>query len=160
MESNIKTYGNFKNIKSQKILKFIFSFLFKNKKLDIISYNNQIKRILKVNFDDYKIAGNLEKIGNRNGYGKEYIKGTNLLIFEGEYKNGRRNGKGKEYYEYNKIKFEGEYLNGKKISGKKYDEDGNIILILQNAKGKEINKDNIIRFEGEYFNGRRWNGIG
>ena len=119
MESNIKTYGNFKNIKSQNILKFIFSFLFKNKKLDIISYNNQIKRILKVNFDDYKSAGNLEKIGERNGYGKEYIKDTNLLIFEGEYKNGRKNGKGKEYYECNKIKFEGEYFKWEKNKWKK-----------------------------------------
>ena len=66
----------------------------------------------------------------KNGIVKEYVKGTNLLIFEGEYKNGKKNGKGKEYYDTGKIKFDGEYLNGKKISGKKYDEKGNVILIL------------------------------
>ena len=83
-----------------------------------------------------------EEIDFEIKYGKGVIKEYDYydhLIFEGEYLNGYRNGKGKEYYSNTKIKFEGLYLNGKKITGNKYDIDGNIILILQNGKGKEIN---------------------
>ena len=130
MEGAIINYGIFGSINSEYILRFIFSFLWENQKLNIISYNKQIQIKLEVNLDNYKSICNKEKIVEKNGIVKEYVKGTNLLIFEGEYKNGKKNGKGKEYYDTGKIKFDGEYLNGKKISGKKYDEKGNVILIL------------------------------
>ena len=160
MEGAIKNYGIFGNINSEYMLRFIFSFLWENKKLDIISYNKQIQIKLKVNIDDYKAASNKEKIVEKNGIVKEYVQGTNILIFEGEYKNGKKNGKGKEYYDSEKIKFDGEYLNGKKISGKKYDEDGHVIFVLENGKGEEYNSNRGTIFEGEYFDGRKWNGIG
>ena len=58
---------------------------------------------------------------NINDYYEEYI-----LIFEGELLNGKIHGKVKEYGFNGKIKFEGEYLEGKKISGKEYNERGEI----------------------------------
>ena len=129
MEGAIINYGIFGSINSEYILRFIFSFLWENQKLNIISYNKQIQKKLEVNIDNYKAACKKENVVEKNGIVKEYVKGTNLLRFEGEYKNGKKNGKGKEYYDTGKIKFDGEYLNGKKISGKKYDEKGNVILI-------------------------------
>ena len=47
-------------------------------------------------------------IGEKNGIEKEYKLNTNILIFEGEYKNGKRNGEGKEFYENGELKSEGE----------------------------------------------------
>ena len=35
-------------------------------------------------------------------------------MFEGEYINGKKNGKGKEYYYGSELMFEGEYLNRKR----------------------------------------------
>ena len=53
--------------------------------------------------------------GQRNGKGKEYDSGGNL-IFEREYLNGVKwNGKGKEYDNNDQLRFEGEYLNDKRI---------------------------------------------
>ena len=44
----------FKNIKSDYILKKLFYYLLKNKSLDIIKYNNNIKKRLNINIKDYK----------------------------------------------------------------------------------------------------------
>ena len=44
-----------------------------------------------------KVKIKKDKEGERNGKGKEYLKGTNILIFEGEYRNGKKHGKGEEY---------------------------------------------------------------
>ena len=54
------------------------------------------------------------KIVPKNGAGKEYILGTDKLIFEGEYLNNKRPGNGKEYDKYGYIKNEGKFLNGKR----------------------------------------------
>ena len=90
MEGAIINYGIFGSINSEYILRFIFSFLWENQKLNIISYNKQIQIKLEVNLDNYKSICNKEKIVEKNGIVKEYVKGTNLLIFEGEYKNGKK----------------------------------------------------------------------
>jgi len=84
MEGAIINYGIFGSINSEYILRFIFSFLWENQKLNIISYNKQIQIKLEVNLDNYKSICNKEKIVEKNGIVKEYVKGTNLLIFEGE----------------------------------------------------------------------------
>ena len=95
-----------------------------------------------------------------NGKAKEYLKDTNILIFEGEYKNFKRNGKGIEY-DYNKhLRIEGEYSNGKIINGKVYDIRDNMVLLLENGNGKEYYYNGRVQFEGEYLKGRRWNGKG
>ena len=67
--------------------------------------------------------------------------------------------KGKEYVN-GKLEFEGEYLFDKKWNGKGYDENGNIIYVLNegNGKVKEYNANSEIEFEGEYLNGNRLDG--
>ena len=88
--------------------------------------------------------GNLIFIGEysnykRNGKGKEYFSGTNLLLYEGEYLDGKKNGKGKEYIYFGglSLRFEGEFLNGKR-----------------NGKGKVyFNNTSVLYIEGEYLNG-------
>ena len=146
-------------IKSFYILKKIFSYMMPNKKLELISYNKNFQSKLGINFDDYKIASNKYKIEEINGTGKEYLRDTQIIIFEGNYLNGKRNGQGKEYYKNGKIKFQGEYLNGNIINGKGYDIDGYEYLNLNNGYGKEYYDNGKIRFEGEYYKGRKWNGI-
>ena len=128
--------GNIFTIKSFYILKRIFSFLWKNKKLDLMAYNKQLQEKIGINIENYKNTSNKFKIAERNGIGKEYLKVVDIIIFEGEYLNGRRNGKGKGYYLNGNIRFEGEYLNGKKINGKIYDYN-NDVLILNDGKIKE-----------------------
>ena len=158
MESNT---CKIKNIKSNLILKSIFQKLSKNQKLDIIIYNKTLQKRLGLDIEDYKQESKRYKIGEKNGYSKEYNLFTDNLLFEGEYRNRKRNGKGKEYYENGKIKFEGVYLNGKKIEGKGYNYEGEIFLVIEKSgKGKEYYDNKILKFEGEYLNGKRWNGKG
>ena len=72
--------------------------------------------------------------GKRHGKGKKYhYDGT--LKFDGEYLYGEKYGKGKEYYYDDKLRFEGEYLNGERITGKLYDNCGNLYCDLKSAKG-------------------------
>jgi len=143
------------------VLKKISSLLWKRKKLNLFALNKKLQDSLSINKDDYIKLKQSYKIIGENGKGKEFSLYENKIIFEGEYLNGKRNGKGKEYYYYNNIiKFEGMYLKGEKISGNKYDINGNIILELENGKGKEFYDNGKIQFEGKYLNGKRWNGKG
>ena len=155
----MKVNMNIFMIKSFYILKRIFSLLEINKKLELISYNKKLQNNFGINIDTYKKASNRYIIKESNGMGKEYLKDTNIIIFEGNYLNNKRNGQGKEYYKNGKIKFEGEYIHGNSINGKGYDIDGYEYLILKDRKGKEYYDNNKIRFEGEYYKGRKWNGI-
>ena len=125
-----------KTIKSKYIINHIFSYLYENKKLELIKYNKKCQKILKIDINYYKeISGKFIE-GERNGKVKEYDD-DHRLLFEGEYKDGKRHGKGKEYYEDGKLRFEGEYLNGKKIKGIVYSEYGEQIVKLNGGKGKE-----------------------
>ena len=100
----IKSKRNNKPIKSSYIIKTILSFFNEKQKLDIIIYNKELQKKCLVNIEDYKKISLKYRIGERNGKGKEYIKYTKRLIFEGEYLNGKRNGKGKnEWIQKNKI---------------------------------------------------------
>ena len=146
-------------IKSLFILKKIFSNTNEIKKLEIILYNKKLQSKFGIDFDKYKKKNNKYKIAERNGMGKEYLKDTDILIFEGNYLNGERHGKGKEYYNNGKIRFKGEYSHGNIISGCRYDIYKNQILIIKHGKGKEYYSNGKIQFQGEYFKGRRWNGI-
>ena len=87
-----------KAVKSIYITRQIFSFLYENRKLILISHNKKYQNKLEINIENYKIISGKYKIAEKNGKGKEYNLITNRLIFEGEYKNGMKNGKGKEYY--------------------------------------------------------------
>ena len=153
-------FGIFSSVESPHILRVIFSLLLDNTKLSFISYNKQIQKKLFVNIENYKKICERQIVEGNDGRMKEYKINTNILVFEGEYKNRKRNGKGNEYYENTMLKFDGIYSNGKKISGKGYDFEGNYVLILENGKGKEFYDNNNLQFEGEYLNGKRWNGKG
>ena len=132
-------------INSPYIIKEIFSFLDEKQKLNMIIYNKHLKNIYGVDIQTYKKISGKYKIGEKNGFAKEYILYKNKLIFQGEYLNGKKHGKGEEYYESgkysNKLKFEGEYLNGQR-----------------HGKGKEYYKNEGLLFEGEYKSGK--NGMG
>ena len=151
---------NIRTIRSNYILEIILKFLLENKKLELIVYNKKIQEKLKINIEHYKYACQRQIIFETKGKGKEYLKNTNILIFEGEYKNFKRNGRGTEY-DFNKhLRIEGEYLNGKIINAKVYDIRDNLVLLLENGKGKEYFYNGKLQFEGEYKKGRRWNGKG
>ena len=139
---NVKSKINIRNIKSSYILKTLLSFLNEKQKLNMIVYNKELQKICLVDIKDYKNVSLKYKIGERNGKGKEYIKNTKRLIFEGEYLNGKRNGKGKEYNYNGKLRFEGEYLNGKKWNGKGYNIKGNMEYKIKDGEGniKEYKK--------------------
>ena len=156
-----KSRNIIRHIKSNFILKKIFSLICEIRKLDVILYNKMLQNSLNINNENYDKYRWKYKIGEKNGIGEEYDLDSNSLLFEGEYLNGKKNGKGKEYYKEGKLKFEGEYSNGNKIKGKKYDKNGNVILTLEeNGKGKELYENGILKFGGDYFDGRRWHGKG
>ena len=119
-------------IKSKYIINDIFSYLYENKKLELVKYNKKSQKKWEIDINYYK-----------------QISGKFII--------GERNGKGKEYNEENELLFEGEYLNGNKWNGKGYDKRGNIDFEIKNGKGyiKEYDKDGILEFEGEYINGKR-----
>ena len=84
-----------KIIKSENNLKEIFSFIGRKRLFNLIVYNKNLQRALKINIEDYKKASGKYKIGKREGMGKIYILNTNILIFEGEYLNGKKTEKEK-----------------------------------------------------------------
>jgi len=165
---DIKSNLNFaKCIKSEYILKEIFSFLGRKKLLNLIIYNKHLQNVLKINKEDYKKLSRKYKICGRDGKVKIYKLNTMFLIFEGEYLKGEKNGKGKEYNKYGELEFEGEYLNGKRWNGKEreYYETGQLkfegeyLKGEKIIKGKEYNKYGELEYKGEYLNGKR-NGKG
>ena len=126
-----------KKIKSNFILKKIFSNLDNKRKFITIVYNKSLQRKFGLNTIDFRRISGRYKI-EKDGKIKEYNSYNNKLIFEGQYSNGKGNGEGKEYNEDGKLIFEGEYLNGKKWTGKakEYDEDtGKLILKCEYLNG-------------------------
>ena len=126
METKNINIGDIKRIKSKVILAKIFLILWENSKLKLLFYNKEIQQKLDIDIEIYKKICKIDKKIETNGKGFIYLKNTDLLIFEGEYKNGLKNGKGKEYYIPDQnVKFEGKYINGKKYNGEGYDSEGN-----------------------------------
>ena len=110
---NIETTDLINAIKSKCILMGIFSFLDRNRELNIIKYNKKIQKLLSIDIEYYKKISGRYIEGGRNGIVKEYLLATNNLIFEGE------------------------YLNGKQFKGIGYNYNRNIIFELKEGKGKE-----------------------
>ena len=130
------------SMKSNQVLKKLFSFLENTHCLKIISYNKLFQSKLSKNIEDFKEAAKKYIIFEDKGTAKEYDKTSNNLIFEGEYKNKKRNGLGKEYFQ-GKLLFEGQFKDGLKNGpGKKYDEEGKLL------------------FEGIYLKGDEWDSEG
>ena len=148
-------------IKSAYILKKIFSLVIDCIKLDLINYNKKLQKRAKISIEDYKKLCKIYIIGEKNGKGKEFELDTNKLIYKGNFLNWKRHGKGIEYNFNNEIKFIGEFIEGKKIEGKGYNNEGNLVFLLhKNGKGEEFYENGSIQFNGEYINGKRWNGKG
>ena len=58
-------------------------------------YNKELQKIHSVKFIDYIDFNLKSKIVEKNGKGKEYLRYSDALIFEGEYLNGKKwNGNG------------------------------------------------------------------
>ena len=71
--------------------------------------------------------------------------------------NGEKNGKGKELYAGGKIRFEGEYLNNKRLNGKGYDINNEVVFEIEkgNGKVKDYYSNGKLQFEGEFLNGEK-----
>ena len=122
------------NIKSDYIVKLLFTFLLHKRKLRIARYNKQLQKKLDINLIFYKNMTNKYIIYEKKGIGKEY----NLwgkLLFKGRYHNGERNGYGEES---SKI-YKGDYKDGKR-----------------NGYGEE--NFNFHIFKGYFKNDKYWNG--
>ena len=172
-----------KNIKSNFILKNIFSKINYESTLKILKYNKCLQKKLYIGISNYqKFSGKYIVYENKRD-GKEYDVYHNKLLYEGEYLNGQRHGNGREYY-YNikyghdgeslneeintneedidgRIKFNGIYLKGKKWNGTGYDTKNNIIYNLNNGNGIicEYYDYNELKFQGKIINGQK-NGEG
>ena len=149
------------NIKSNYVLKLIFSFVKEKRKLKTIINNYELQKRIGYNIENYKKCSGILKLKLKNGNAQLYKLDTNILIYEGGYLNGKRNGKGKEYNDYGNLKYEGEYLNGVKNGQiKEYDSYGNLIFEgyylngIKNGKCKEYDYGRLV-FEGEYLNGEK-----
>ena len=154
-------------IKSQKILRKIFSFLEEKDILLMANYNKSLQTKLRRSLINYKLFSGKYIKCEINTKGKIYNAFNNKILYEGEFYNNKRHGKGREYYdnEEGNLKFEGEYLNGKRNGkGKEYDEFGNLIFegeYLNDYKktGKEYIY-NKLEYKGEYLNNKKWTGKG
>ena len=109
------------DIKSNVIIRKIFSFCNEKDKLKIVKYNKNLQNKMGVKLINYKLFTGIyiEYESKEKGKGKEYFGYNGKLRFKGKYLNGKRNGRGKEYNYYDIKVFEGEYLNGEKKWGRK-----------------------------------------
>jgi len=87
---DIKSKINYRHIKFSYIIKKVLSFLNEKQKMNMILYNNELQKICLFDIQDYKKISGKYKIGEKYGKGREFIKDTNRLIFEGEYINGKK----------------------------------------------------------------------
>ena len=143
-KENIHNYFNLRKVKSKYIIKKIFQYIEEKKKLFLTRYNKFYNNLLGIDFELYKKISRKIKIGENNGFGKEYELDSMTLIFKGYYMIGKRHGEGKEYKD-NKLIFEGEYKNGKRNGiGIEYEDYGGYRCY--------------IIYEGEFRDGKKWNG--
>ena len=82
----IITNTNINLIKSEIIMRKVFSYLTTRKKWDFIKYNNKLKNRFRYNIEDYKKLCNRYLIIGRNGKGTEYLMNSKIILFEGIYK--------------------------------------------------------------------------
>jgi antitoxin component YwqK of YwqJK toxin-antitoxin module len=160
-----------KNVKSNYILKHVFSYIDERKKLYLIKYNKNFQNKLNINLIIYKAFSKKFIIydNKNNKEGREFLYYKDSRIYQGEYLNGQRHGRGEEYNDKGDIIFEGEYLYGKRIKGKIYDCFNNIYDLkdvngiveeyydnnIQLVNKKYYNYNCKLRFKGEYLNGKR-----
>ena len=83
----------------------------------MIIYNKIFQNKLGINIENYKKQSGKYKIGKKDGLGKAYILNTEILLYEGRYKNKIKNRYGKEYNNKGNLIFKGLFLDGKKLNG-------------------------------------------
>ena len=155
-----------KNIKSNYILKQIFSFLENRLFMEIIRNNKKMQKKLEISLENYEnlcqviIEKKRDYVSFKDDIYRAYTKDKQYVIFEGKYLHGKKNGYGTEFYLNKKKKFKGEYLNGIKINGIGYDKLGNIIYKIDYKNVTERYNNQRPIFNGKYYNGKKWNGIG
>ena len=103
---NQSKYAQIQKISSKIILKYVLKFLSNFQKLDLFKYNKSIQKEISLDLEDYKNESQKERIVEKDNFGKEYILGSKIKIFEGQFLNGKKHGKGKEYYNNGNLKFE------------------------------------------------------
>ena len=101
MKDILPELNQINKIKSNLILKKIFSLIWERIKLLLLTYNKRIQKRLKIDIENYRKESQRYRIILENGKGQEFLINSKYLIFEGEYKKGKKHGKGFEYY-YNK----------------------------------------------------------
>ena len=106
-------------VKSNFILKKIFSIINERNKFKLIIHNKYLQTKLEININDFKRYSGRYIVLDTDGKVKEYNGYNDKLLFEGEYIKGKRY-KGKEYDKHDRLIFEGEYLNNKWKKGKEY----------------------------------------
>ena len=110
--SEDKKYMN--KIKSNFIIKKIFSICNEKDKLKLVKYNKNLQNKIGIKLINYKLFTGIYIEYESKEKGKEYFGYDGKLRFKGKYFNGKRNGRGKEYNNDDILIFEGEYLNGEK----------------------------------------------
>ena len=110
---NLENINISKKIRSNYLIKIIFSYLYEKNKFDMVKYNKNWQNKLGVKLVNFKLYNGVCIEYESKIKAKEYFCYTGNLIFEGEYLNGKRNGKGKEYENGNKLICYAEYLEGK-----------------------------------------------
>ena len=103
---NQSKYAQIQKISSKIILKYLLKFLSNFQKLDLFKYNKSIQKEISLDLEDYKNESQKERIIEKDNFGKEYVLGSKIKIFEGQFLNGKKHGKGKEYYNNGNLKFE------------------------------------------------------
>ena len=83
------------NIQSIYFYKIIFSYISERLKLKMIAHNKNLQGIMNINLFNYKTFSGKYFIGEKNGKRKLYKLSTNILLYEGIYKNGKKMEKGK-----------------------------------------------------------------
>ena len=97
-----------KNVKSEFYFsKKLFSLFDEGQKLRLIKYSKNLQKNLKISLINYIFFSKRYIIYESKGKGKEYKSDNDKLLYEGEFLNGERNGKGKEYLK-GELVFEGE----------------------------------------------------
>ena len=157
-----------KKIKSNNIIKLIYSFVFESNKLKIIKYNKKLQNILNIEESNYFLWFGKGLTLDKNGNGQITSAHTFNILFEGKYKNGKKNGKGREYNKFGELQFEGQFIDDKRNGkGKEYNSsNGNLLFVgeykngKRHGKGIEYDNDKNIIFKGEYLNGKIFSGFG
>ena len=81
MKDKIYKFGNIEQIRSKYILSGVLSFLYQNRKLDLVAFNKTIKENLNINLEDYQKSCQKGILRCKDTNIKEYIIKTDILIF-------------------------------------------------------------------------------